>query len=59
MPLEIIGGNEKHYIVSPGESYTDGGRGRITINDNTYATVKVFDKLVLKPDNVYEGQIVD
>ncbi len=59
LPLEIIGGNEKYYIVSPGESIADGGRGRITINDKIYSTVKVFDKLVLKPDDVYEGQIVD
>lgn len=58
LPIEIVGGNEKYYIVSPGESLP-GGRGVITINDNTYYTVKVFDKIVLKPDKVYEGQIVD
>lgn len=58
LPLEIIGGNEKYYIVSPGTSLP-GGRGSIIINDNYYTTVKVFDKVILKPDKVYEGQIVD
>ncbi len=58
VPLEIIGGDEEYSIVSAGESLP-GGRGVITINGDTYYTVKVFDKIVLKPDKVYEGQIVD
>jgi putative membrane fusion protein len=59
VPIEIIGGNDKHYIVSPGETMKEGSRGTINVNDVIYYTVKVFDKLVLKPDKVYEGQIVD
>lgn len=59
IPIEIIGGNSKYYIVTPGETMKEGSRGVITINDVTYYTVKVFDKLVLKPEKVYEGQIVD
>lgn len=59
LPIEIIGSNEDYYMVSLGEIIADGERGRITVNDKIYATVKTFDKLVLEPDKVYEGQIVD
>lgn len=59
LPLEIIGSNDKYYIASQGEGTQEGKRGWITVNDKAYYTVKVFDKLILEPDEVYEGQIVD
>ena len=59
LPIEIIGSNDEYYMVSQGEIIAEGERGRITVNDNIYSTVKAFDKVVLDPDKVYEGQIVD
>lgn len=59
LPVEILGSNEKYHIVSQGTVATTSARGTIYINEEYYYTVKVFDKLVLKPDSVYEGQIVD
>ncbi len=58
-PVDIIGSNDEYYMVSQGDIITEGDRGRITINDEIYSTVKAFDKAVLDPDKVYEGQIVD
>lgn len=58
-PVDIIGSNDEYYMVSQGDIITEGDRGRITINDKIYSTVKAFDKVVLNPDKVYEGQIVD
>jgi len=58
-PVDIIGSNDEYYMVSQGDIITEGDRGRITINDEIYSTVKAFDKVVLDPDKVYEGQIVD
>ena len=59
IPIEIIGSDDEFYMVSQGEIIAEGERGRITINDKLYSTVKAFDKVVLDPDKVYEGQIVD
>ena len=58
-PIQIIGSNDEYYMVSQGEIIAEGERGRITVNENIYSTVKAFDKVVLDPDKVYEGQIVD
>ncbi len=58
-PVDIIGSNDEYYMVSQGDIITEGDRGRITINDEIYSTVKAFDKVVLDSDKVYEGQIVD
>ena len=58
-PIQIIGSNDEFYMVSQGEIIAEGERGRITIDDKLYSTVKAFDKVVLDPDKVYEGQIVD
>ncbi len=58
-PIEIIGSDNEYYMVSQGDIITEGDRGRITINGEIHSTVKTFDKVVLDPDKVYEGQIVD
>jgi len=59
IPIEIIGSTDDYYVASQGEIIGENERGRITINDKTYGTIKAFDKVVLDTDKVYEGQIVD
>ena len=34
-------------------------RRTITLGTDIYPTIKIFDKVILEPDKVYEGQIVD
>lgn len=59
MPIHILGSNDDIAIIDQGQMNKDGSRGTIIINDNTYSTVKTFDKVVLNPDKVYEGQIAN
>ncbi len=58
-PVEILGKNEENAIISAGEYVGEHDRKIIRINDKAYSTVKIFDKIILEPDNVYDGQIVD
>lgn len=58
-PVEIIGKNEDFAIISTGEYIGEHDRRIIKINDKAYPTVKIFDKIILEPENVYDGQIAD
>ncbi len=58
-PVEIIGSDEEYSIVSLGSYIGINERNIITINDKRYPTIKTFDKVILQPDMVYEGQIAD
>lgn len=58
-PVKILGQNESTAIISVGEYVSENERRIIKISDKIYQTVKIFDKIVLMPDKVYEGQIVD
>jgi len=58
-PVEILGQDENNAIVSLGEYVGENERKQINIADKSYPTIKIFDKIILDPDNVYEGQIAD
>ena len=58
-PVEIIGSDEEYSIISLGSYIGTNERNIITINDKRYPTIKIFDKVILQPDMVYEGQIAD
>lgn len=58
-PVEILGKNEEFAIISTGDYVGEHDRRIITINENVYSTVKIFDKIILEPENVYDGQIAD
>ncbi|MDF2616300.1 MAG: hypothetical protein K0Q47_955 [Sedimentibacter sp.] len=58
-PVEILGQNGDVIIVSNGEYSGENERRIIYINDKSYSTIKTFDKVILEPDKVYEGQIAD
>ena len=58
-PVEIIGSDEEYSIISLGDYIGTNERNIVTINDKRYPTIKIFDKVILQPDMVYEGQIAD
>lgn len=58
-PVEILGKDENSAIISTGEYVGEHDRRIIDINGKTYPTVKIFDKIILEPENVYDGQIAD
>lgn len=58
-PVEIIGKDEDFAIISTGEYIGEHDRRIIKINDKVYPTVKIFDKIILEPENVYDDQIAD
>lgn len=58
-PVEIIGMDEDYAVVSIGEYVEKDERRLININGKRYYTVKIFDKVILEPEMVYEGQIAD
>lgn len=57
-PVKILGENNTDMIISLGEYVSDDERRVIKISEKTYQTVKIFDKIILEPNKVYEGQIV-
>lgn len=58
-PVEILGRDEESAIISTGEYVGEHDRRIIKIDDKAYPTVKIFDKVVLEPEDVYDGQIAD
>ncbi|MEL7647002.1 MAG: HlyD family efflux transporter periplasmic adaptor subunit [Sedimentibacter sp.] len=58
-PVEILGQDESTTVVSAGEYAGESERRIIYIDEKKYSTIKTFDKVVLEPDKVYEGQIAD
>lgn len=58
-PVEILGRNEEYAIISTGEYVGEHDRKIIKINEKVYPTVKIFDKIILEPEDVYDGQIAD
>ncbi|HHZ02833.1 MAG TPA: hypothetical protein GX396_07870 [Tissierellia bacterium] len=58
-PVEILGSNEEYSIISLGDFVAANERRTITLGTDIYPTIKIFDKVILEPDKVYEGQIVD
>lgn len=58
-PVEIIGMDENFTIVSVGEYVEKDKRRLITVDGAKYYTVKIFDKVVLETEKVYEGQIAE
>lgn len=58
-PVKILGSDEEHSVIDTGEYVGVNERNIISIEDNRYHTVKIFDKIILEPDKVYEGQIAD
>lgn len=58
-PVEILGKDDEYAIISTGEYVGEHDRRIIKINEKVYPTVKIFDKIILEPENVYDGQIAD
>lgn len=58
-PVEILGSDEEYSIVFTGDYVGANERNIITIKEKKYPTIKIFDKVILEPDKVYEGQIAD
>lgn len=58
-PVEILGQDESTTVVSTGEYAGESERRIIYIDEKKYSTIKTFDKVVIEPDKVYEGQIAD
>ncbi|WP_326909301.1 HlyD family efflux transporter periplasmic adaptor subunit [Sedimentibacter sp. MB31-C6] len=56
-PVEILGQDDTYTVVSIGSYVSEKERRTINIDDNTYYTIKIFDKVIIEPENVYEGQI--
>lgn len=58
-PVEIAGKNEEYAIINPGQYVGENERKIINIDDKIYNTVKIFDKVILEPEKVYDGEIAD
>jgi|GEM_PF-353696 len=59
LPVEILGQNGDTSIISIGSYVSEDQRRVINVLGNSYETIKIFDKIILEPDKVYEGQIVE
>jgi len=57
-PIRIIGQNEEISIIDEGLKYTLNSRGQVSLNDENYYTVKLYDKVISNPKEVKEGQIL-
>src|SRR6056297_359982 len=57
-PIKIIGQNEEISIIDEGLKYTLNSRGQVSLNDENYYTVKLYDKVISDPKEVKEGQIL-
>lgn len=57
-PIEILGQDDKNAVVYEGDFVSESQRKTIAIADKIYETIKIFDKIVLEPDKICEGQIV-
>jgi len=57
-PIKIIGQNEEISIIDEGLKYTLNSRGQVSLNDENYYTVKLYDKVISNPKEVKEGQIL-
>mgnify|MGYP000975935318 CR=1 FL=1 len=59
LPVEILGSDDEYSVVFTGDYVGANERNIITIGDKRYPTIKIFDKVILEPEKVYEGQIAD
>jgi len=57
-PVDILSQHDNTSIISLGSYVSEDQRRVINVLDNSYETIKIFDKIILEPDKVYEGQIV-
>ncbi len=57
-PIKIIGENNSFSIIDEGSSYTINSRGQIELNNQSFYTVKLYDKIISVPEEVKEGQIL-
>nr|WP_312576001.1 HlyD family efflux transporter periplasmic adaptor subunit [Sedimentibacter sp.] len=58
-PVEILGQDGDVTIISIGDYVSEDRRRVINISDDSYETIKIFDKVILEPNKVYEGQIAE
>lgn len=58
LPVFILGSNGDETIVSIGDNRGENLRNTIQIDGKAFETIKIFDKIVLKPSKVHEGKIV-
>jgi putative membrane fusion protein len=59
MPVKILGEDANTIVVSEGSYVSEKQRNTIDINDKKYETIKIYDNIILRPDKITEGQIVD
>lgn len=57
LPVEILGQDGDTSIIAIGSYVSEDRRRIINVLENSYETIKIFDKIILEPDKVYEGQI--
>ena len=57
-PVSVIGENSSYAIVEEGDKVNIGSRGRITVDEKMYFTIKTYDSIIENPDNIYDGQIL-
>lgn len=57
-PVEILGKDENTAIIFIGDYVSESQRKVINVSEKKYETIKIFDKIILQPDKVYEGQIL-
>lgn len=57
-PVSILSNNGDETVVSIGYNRGENLRNTIQIDGKAFETIKIFDKIVLKPNKVHEGKIV-
>jgi putative membrane fusion protein len=58
-PVEILGDDGKTTIVYEGDFVSENQRRIVVVSDKKYDTIKFFDKVILKPEKVHDGQVVE
>ncbi|MBP1924890.1 putative membrane fusion protein [Sedimentibacter acidaminivorans] len=58
-PVEILGQDKDVSIIYIGNYVSEDRRRVINISENSYDTIKIFDKIIIEPEKVYEGQIIE
>ena len=58
-PVEILGEYSGTSTISTGSYVSENQRRVINVLEKSYETIKIFDKIILEPDKVYEGQIIE
>jgi hypothetical protein len=58
-PVELLGQDGDVSVISMGDYVSEDRRRVVNILENSYETIKIFDKIIIDPDKVHEGQIIE